>query len=54
MGFETREVKVTVRELELGIQVVKLDRSWIETNFLLQGVVIQTYDDPEALLERLL
>ncbi|WP_020409898.1 HD-GYP domain-containing protein [Hahella ganghwensis] len=49
MVAETKELQVPVQELELGMHVVRLDRDWIETDFLMQGFVITSIEDIEAL-----
>ncbi|OZG74697.1 phosphohydrolase [Hahella sp. CCB-MM4] len=46
---ESKELQISVQELELGMHVVRLDREWIETDFLMQGFVITSWDDIEAL-----
>lgn len=43
---EIIETRVHVSELALGMHVVRLDRPWEDTNFLLQGFVIR---DPEQI-----
>lgn len=43
------ESKVDVISLEIGMHVVRLDRPWEETNFLLQGFVIQDQADIDSL-----
>lgn len=52
MAIERFESKVPVSELEIGMHVVRLDRPWLETNFLLQGFVIRTEDELRALREQ--
>lgn len=49
MVQERFELKVPVSELEIGMHVVRLDRPWLETNFLLQGFVIRTNEELQAL-----
>src|SRR5690606_28735731 len=49
MAKEGFELKVPVSELEIGMHVVRLDRPWLETNFLLQGFVIRTAEELKAL-----
>ena len=41
---------IPVGELQLGMHVVELDRPWLETNFLLQGFIIQDQTDIDALV----
>lgn len=48
MRYETVELEIDVRELKIGMHVVRLDRPWEETDFLLQGFVIQRQDDIDA------
>ncbi|MGI0116206.1 HD-GYP domain-containing protein [Zooshikella sp. RANM57] len=43
--LERIEKKVSVDQLEVGMYVVRLDRSWLETPFLLQGFTIKTQED---------
>lgn len=47
MNIET--VKVPVRQLEIGMHVVKLDRPWLETPFRLQGFRIRGDAELETL-----
>lgn len=49
MRQEFIEQKIHVSELQVGMHVVRLDRPWEETSFLLQGFVIQGRDDIRAL-----
>ena len=49
MAILHKEIKVLVGNLELGMHVVRLDRPWEETDFLLQNFIIQTRDDIEEL-----
>lgn len=46
------ETKVPVSQLAIGMHVVRLDRPWEETNFLLQGFVIQNDGDIAAVQEQ--
>jgi HD-GYP domain-containing protein (c-di-GMP phosphodiesterase class II) len=43
------EVKTSVEGLEVGMFVSRLDRPWIESPFLLEGLAIETDDDIEQL-----
>ncbi|WP_163836228.1 HD-GYP domain-containing protein [Spartinivicinus ruber] len=45
------EKKLNVSELEVGMHVVRLDKPWLETSFLLQGFIIQSQEDITALAE---
>ena len=49
MRYETTELEIDVSELRIGMHVIKLDRPWEETDFLLQGFIIQRQDDIDAL-----
>ncbi|TQV74736.1 HD-GYP domain-containing protein [Aliikangiella marina] len=49
MSTELDEKQVFVDELEIGMFVTRLDRPWEETEFLLQGFLIETPEDLEAL-----
>ncbi len=42
-------IKLPVRELAIGMQVVKLDRPWLGTPFLLQGFRISSNDELQQL-----
>ena len=46
---EIVETRIDVAELALGMHVVRLDRPWEETDFLLQGFVIRDASEIEAL-----
>ena len=52
MDIHSREVRITVQGLTLGMYVSRLDRPWIETAFLMQGIKITT-EDEIAMLQRL-
>jgi len=39
------ETEIPVSQLAIGMHVIRLDRPWENTNFLLQGFVIQNEDD---------
>ncbi len=49
MSIDYKEVQVSVADLELGMHVVRLDCPWEQTDFLLQGFIINTPEDIEAL-----
>lgn len=49
MAFDLVEQEVDVAELQVGMHVVRLDRPWEETDFLLQGFVIQSPEDIHSL-----
>ncbi|QSP95781.1 HD-GYP domain-containing protein [Marinobacter salinisoli] len=46
---ETIEKRIHVSELSLGMHVVRLDKPWEETDFLIQGFVIRDESELEAL-----
>lgn len=39
------ETELPVSELEIGMHVIRLDRPWEETDFLLQGFILQNEED---------
>ena len=49
MRYETVELEVDVSRLRVGMHVVRLDRPWEETDFPLQGFIIEHEDDIDAL-----
>ncbi len=49
MHYETVEMEIHVSELRLGMHVVRLDKPWEQTDFLLQGFVIHDRHEIEAL-----
>jgi putative nucleotidyltransferase with HDIG domain len=51
MDIESREVRITAQGLVLGMYVSRLDRPWLETAFLMQGLKI-TSEDEIAMLQR--
>lgn len=46
-----KTVKIHISELKIGMFVSKLDRPWLETPFLMQGFVIESLDDIDAVAE---
>jgi len=44
-----KEIKVRVEDLEIGMFVSRLDRPWIETPYLIQGFLLKTREDIDAL-----
>ncbi|GAB3345996.1 HD-GYP domain-containing protein [Lysobacter tyrosinilyticus] len=52
MDIESREVRITVQGLTLGMYVSRLDRPWLETAFLMQGLKL-TSPDEIATLQRI-
>lgn len=45
------ETRITVDQLRLGMRVTRLDRDWLETEFLLQGFTIRHSDELRSLQE---
>ncbi len=43
------ELKIPVSKLEMGMHVVRLDRPWLETDFLIQGFVVHDEETIHAL-----
>lgn len=43
------EKKLTVEDLQLGMYVAKLDRPWLDTPFLLEGLHLKTWEDIESI-----
>ncbi|GAB3381896.1 HD-GYP domain-containing protein [Lysobacter fragariae] len=52
MDINSREVRISAKGLAHGMYVSRLDRPWLETAFLLQGLKITT-DDEIAMLQRI-
>lgn len=52
MTIEFTEVMIPVGELELGMHVIRLDRPWSETDFLIQGFIINDPDIIDALVQQ--
>jgi putative nucleotidyltransferase with HDIG domain len=52
MNKSVKELEIAVDQLELGMRVVRLDRPWIETDFLMQGFIIQDRADIDALVRQ--
>lgn len=44
-------LKIHISELKIGMFVSRLDRDWLETPFLMQGFVIESLDDIDAVAE---
>jgi putative nucleotidyltransferase with HDIG domain len=51
MDVQSREVRISVQGLTLGMYVSRQDRPWLETAFLMQGLKI-TSEDEIAMLQR--
>lgn len=49
MDAEIVETRIPTTRLELGMHVIRLDRSWLETDFPIQGFVVACREDIEAL-----
>ena len=49
---EPVEIRVSVTELQLGMTVTRLDRSWLETSFPVQGFVVRHAADIQALQDQ--
>ena len=49
MAIEYTEIEIPVSELQLGMHVVRLDRPWTETDFLMQGFIVDGNDVIAAL-----
>ncbi len=49
MAYDLKEMRVPVGDLRLGMHVLRLDRPWEETDFLLQGFVINHREEIDAL-----
>ncbi len=46
-----KTVKIHISELKIGMFVSKLERPWLETPFLMQGFVVESLDDIDAIAE---
>ena len=51
MSYELSEIEIPVGKLKLGMHVVRLDRPWSETEFLIQGFIINNKEIIDALSE---
>jgi hypothetical protein len=45
---ETIELEISVSDLRIGMHVVRLDKPWEESDFLIQGFFIHSLDDIDA------
>ncbi|MEE4245704.1 MAG: HD-GYP domain-containing protein [Kangiellaceae bacterium] len=52
MAEELGEIQIEVGQLEIGMYVARLDRPWEETDFLIQGFLITSPDEIDALTEQ--
>ena len=46
------KTQISTTKLQLGMHVVELDKPWLDTDFLLQGFIIQSQDEIDALNEQ--
>ncbi|MDF0750816.1 HD-GYP domain-containing protein [Marinobacter sp. 71-i] len=46
------ETEIPVSQLQIGMHVIRLDRSWEDTDFLLQGFILQTEEDVLAVQQQ--
>lgn len=46
-----KTLKIHISELKIGMFVSQLDRPWLETPFLMQGFIIESLDDIDAIAE---
>lgn len=46
-----KTIKIHISELKVGMFVSQLDRPWLETPFLMQGFVVETVEDIDAIAE---
>lgn len=46
------ETEIPVSQLQIGMHVIRLDRPWEDTDFLLQGFILQTEDDVLAVQQQ--
>jgi len=44
--------QISTTKLQLGMHVVELDKPWLDTDFILQGFIIQSQDEIDALNEQ--
>lgn len=52
MAVELGELKIETSKLEIGMYVTRLDRPWEDTDFLLQGFLITSPEDIDALVSQ--
>ncbi len=52
MSVERDDIKFYCSDLEIGMFVTRLDRPWEETNFLLQGFLIESAEDIENIQQQ--
>ena len=46
------KTQISTTKLQLGMHVVELDKPWLDSDFLLQGFIIQSQDEIDALNEQ--
>ena len=46
------ETEIPVSQLAIGMHVIRLDRPWEDTDFLLQGFILQTEEDVLAVQQQ--
>ena len=49
MYVELVETRIDTADLEIGMHVIRLDRPWEETDFLMQGFIIRDLNEVHAL-----
>lgn len=47
----SKTLKIHISELKIGMYVSKLDCDWLETPFLMQGFIVESLDDIDAIAE---
>ena len=52
MSIKLTELMIPVGELKIGMHVIRLDCPWADTNFLIQGFVINDIDTLNALVQQ--
>jgi HD-GYP domain-containing protein (c-di-GMP phosphodiesterase class II) len=52
MSVDLREERISVHDLEIGMHVIRPDKSWLETDFLIQGFIIQSQDQIDAFIRQ--
>jgi hypothetical protein len=43
--MSVKEIKTSIKGLEIGMFVSRLDRPWLETSYLIEGMKIESEDD---------
>lgn len=52
MSIRLTEVMIPVGDIRIGMHVIRLDRPWSETNFLIQGFIVTDTDILNALIQQ--